>query len=647
MSRRDRGPRAARAAGSGGRAEPGRARARDAVAEAPPSAPPPTGRDPWAWACVAAIVPLLARTIGAPVGEAVAEDFDFLHRTIFTGVGSLLDGGGSTAFWRPVAHQIYYAALGPLIVSQPRVVAALHALLLAAGAVLVYRALRARMSGLAASSAAAFPMFSESTRTIVAWPSQFVDLGLYFFSALALHEASRRRLPTALLAGLLALLCKEVAVVTLLLLPWMPGVRAPSERRRWLLACLALLVVWGGAYLGVREAAHLALPHGIEQGGAAASWVAKLAWAFTGSIRALMSLAFAPGAADALALILILAGTGVLVFAVLALPAARARLAARRGWIAWGLGWFTLATTTLAPIHPLWQPNRSHFGATGVGVASAVALEAVHPWAPVALAAGRLALLALAPPPARTISEEAPETGAFMDFARLSRLQRFMSETRGGLVRRYPQAPPHSSVVAMNLPRGLIYALGGDRAAQVWYRDTTVRIVNFTRLAEDSTLHMVAGVQFQPRGAKQVVILSPDAMRAQDRGYRALREGRWEAAIAALAHADSLDPDTTHEVFHGNNAGYRSLAFLRLGRVPEAEREARRALELDDRDKNANRVLCSTLAMQGRLEDATAVLVRMESLYAGEPWLVALRASIEDARRERSGGGPAPGSPIR
>ena len=588
-----------------------------------------------------AIVPLLARTIGAPVGEAVAEDFDFLHRTMFTGVGSLLDGGGSTAFWRPVAFQLYYATLGPLIVSHPRLVAALHILLLAAAALLMYRALRPRMSGVTACVAATFPAFSESTRTMLGWSAQFSDVGVAFFSAVALHQASRRRLPTALLAGLLALLCKEVAVVTLLLLPWMPGVVAAGDRRRWLVATGALLAVWGGAYLWVRQAAQLELPHGIETS-AGASLVAKLAWALTGSIRALMSLAFAPGAADTIALVLVLAVTGSLVFAVLALPAARARLDARRDWIAWGLGWFVLATTTLAPIHPLWQPNRSHFGATGAGVASAVALEAVHPWAPLALAAGRLTLLALAPPPARTIAEEPPETGAFMDFAQLSRLQRFMAETRTALAREFPDVSPATNLVTMNLPRGLIYALGGDRAAQVWYRDSTLRTVPFTRLAADSTMPMLAGVQYQLRAATQVVLLSPAAMREQDRGYRRLRDQHWLAGLAALARADSLEPDTSHRVFHGNNAGYRSLALLRLYRLDEAEREARKAIELDDRDKNGHGTLATVLLAKGRIAEATAAVARAELLFAGEPWLDQLRAAVDRERRSAAPNPPRP-----
>src|SRR5207247_4738644 len=89
------------------------------AAPAPVEPPPPLWRDPWALVSVLSVLPLLARCIGAPLGEAVAEDFDFLRRSLLSGMGSLVDGGGSTAFWRPLAHQVYYAALGPLIVAHP------------------------------------------------------------------------------------------------------------------------------------------------------------------------------------------------------------------------------------------------------------------------------------------------------------------------------------------------------------------------------------------------------------------------------------------------------------------------------------------------------------------------------------------------
>ncbi len=634
MSPSDRGAGPARTGGARAAGRRGRGAKRAALA-APVRvhAPAPrTARDPWAWASVLAIVPLLARCIGAPLGEAVAEDFDFLHRTLFSGMGSLLDGGGSTAFWRPVAHQLYYAALGPVIVGSPRVVAALHVLLLAAGGLLVYRTLRPHMSGFAAFAAATFPMFSESTRTLVSWPSQFVDVGLYFFSALALREASRRRLPTALAAALIALFCKEVGVVTLLMLPWLPSVLDRPERRRWLLGSGAVLALWATAYVAVRNSAHLALPHGIEHEAAGAPWQTRIAWALNGSVRALGSLALKPGAGDTAALVVFASLVAVVAFAVIASPAVRVRFAARRGWIGWGLAWFTLATATLVPIHPLWQPNRSQFGATGAGIVAALSLEAVHPAAAGALVLGRLGLLLMSPPAATTISEAAPETGAFMDFVHLSRLQRFMNETRSELARRYPSAAQHSNLMVMNLPRSLSYALGGDRAAQVWYRDTTLRTVSFTRLVADSALPMIAAVQYQPRGNPQIVLVSPDAMRAQDQGFRHIRAQRWGAGIQSLARADSLEPDASLTVFHGNNAGYRSLALLQLGRFTEAEREARRALTLYDRDDNARRVLGLVLIQLGRLDEAEAHVLRMERAYGDVPWVQDLRARLAAAR---------------
>ena len=607
------------------------------AAVAAPGIAPPVWRDPWALATVLATLPLLARCAGAPLGEAVAEDFDFLRRSLFLGVGSLLDGGGSTAFWRPLAHQLYYAGLGPLIVAHPRAVAALHLLLLAAGSLLVFRALRPHLGGPAACVAATFPMLSESTRTLVSWPSQFVDVGLYFFSAVALHATARRRLPAALAATLLALLCKELAVVTALLLACFPDGRDAATRRRWAIALGALVVVWAGAYLAVRSAAGLHLPHGIEQNTklAATSWLMRMSWAIGGSVRALASLPLASAPEDPLAIAL---AAGLLIALGLrcAASSVRARLRARGAWIAWGGAWFAAGALALTPIFPLWQPNRAQFASTGAGVAAATALEAAHPGLAAALVVGRGALLFLAPGAATTISEDAPDLGAFMDFARLTRLQRFMALTRTALHQRYPEAPPRAHVVEMNLPRGLIYAFGGDRAVQVWYRDTTLSMVNYARLNHDSTLSMVAGVQFQPNVAPQIVLLSPDAMRAQDRAFRQISAGHWAAGFAPLALADSLTPDPGYVVFHGDNAGYRAFALLQLNRYPEAEAEARRSLALNPTGRNGLLVLGSLLGMRGQFDEALEKVDHLLRLEPGEASAQRLRAAIlakRDAER--------------
>jgi hypothetical protein len=166
----------------------------------------------------------LVLALGAPLGEPVAEDFDFIHAARFEPF-SLLDGGGSHAFWRPIPHQIYYAALSPLLLSHPGTVVAVHVVLLACSAWLVHRTMRLWMPAPWAAAVATFPMLSESTRTLIAWPTHFVDVGLLLFSAIALHEASRARSWSALPALLCALLCKEVAVIVALLMPAVAAAR--------------------------------------------------------------------------------------------------------------------------------------------------------------------------------------------------------------------------------------------------------------------------------------------------------------------------------------------------------------------------------------------------------------------------------------
>src|SRR5262249_12161957 len=117
---------------------PGSARAPVPPALAPA---PPLWRDPWGWACALAVIPVVVHSLGARLGEPVAEVFDLLHVALFAPF-TLLDGGGSNAFWRPIPHQIYYRLLGPVILGRPGLLATLHVVFLALATVLLYRAFR-------------------------------------------------------------------------------------------------------------------------------------------------------------------------------------------------------------------------------------------------------------------------------------------------------------------------------------------------------------------------------------------------------------------------------------------------------------------------------------------------------------------------
>jgi tetratricopeptide (TPR) repeat protein len=594
--------------------------ARMTAAAAGPRPAPAPWRDPWAWASVLAVLPLLLRSLGAPLGEAVAEDFDFLNRSLLQGMGTLLDGGASQAFWRPIPHQLYYAALGRLIVGHPGAVAALHVLLLALGALLLYRALRPSWSGPMAAAAAAFPLLAESTRTLVSWPSQFVDVGLFLFSALALHEAARRRLPTSLAALLAALLCKELAVVTAAFLPLLPlpVLHRRRVRLRWALAAGLVVAAWAAAYLWVRHTAGLSLPHHLETDPAllATPLAARFAWALRGSARAIMSLDLVAGPRDTWAAVAVLA---VLVLAAgfaFGSRAARARLRRTAPWSLWGLGWFLAASAVLGTIFPIWQPNRSQFGSVGLGIAAVALLSAARPWLVAALLAARLALLALAPGPARTVSTEPPATGAFMDFPHLSRLQRLMREVRLALRGRYPALPGGSRVVQHNLPHAAEYAFGGDRALRVWYRDPTLRWVRFDAFRADPGMEAAAIVEFQPGRAREIALVEPAAMRAQLDGYRRLSSGDWNGAVTALDRAEALQRDTLAVVFRAYAASRRALCLGQLGQLERAEEQARAALALDPADPN-NRFILATVLAQARRDQAA--LAELDSVLVTTP----------------------------
>lgn len=574
-------------------------------------------RDPWAWLTVCAIAPLVQRMAGAPWGEPVAEDFDFLHHALILGMGSLLDGGGSSAFWRPIPHQLYYALLGPLIVAAPALVTVLHLALLACGALLIYRTLRLSWSGPLACAAAAFTLGAESTRTIASWPTQFVDLGLFVASVIAIHEAARRRWPGALVALGAALLCKEVAIVTGVLLPFVPGAaRTGRERLRLALGAGAVLAVWGMASLAIRRVAHLELPQRIAQSPEAvsATLAAKLQWAFAGSLKALASLPIVPSRDDAPVVI----AASIVLLAALAWLVLRADAGARfarvRPWCAWGAVWFALATMTLVPIYPSWQPNRSQFGSAGFGMAAIGVSGAAHPALAAALTALRLVTLQRAPGATTVVRDQAAESGAFMDYARLTRLQHFMRATRQCLRQRWPKLPPGAVVVQQNLPHGVEYAFGGSHALQVWYRDPTLEWLRFDTFRADLARPVWTILAAAAGHEPPVAVVEPDAMRALFRAQTLVRSERFDELLPVLAHADSLQTDREAVSYWVTSGGMRGYAYARTGRAPEAEALVRPLIALDPDDLTTRQVLALALAEQHRLPEALAELDTLRNL---------------------------------
>jgi hypothetical protein len=117
-------------------------------------------RDPWALASLVSVAVLFLHALGAPLGEPVAEDFDFL-RYANSASFSWWDGGGSASFWRPVAQQLYFRLLGGLLLTHPAWVVFVHVVLLMIATLAIYRALRAAWSPPWAAFAASFSSLSE------------------------------------------------------------------------------------------------------------------------------------------------------------------------------------------------------------------------------------------------------------------------------------------------------------------------------------------------------------------------------------------------------------------------------------------------------------------------------------------------------
>lgn len=604
-------------------------------------------RDPWAWAVVLAVLPLALKLAGAPVGEPVAEDFDFLRHALLTGERSLLDGGGSLSFWRPLAHQIYYLALGPLILRAPAAVAMIHAAFLVGGALLLYGALRRHWPPHAAAAAAAFPLLAESTRTLIAWPTQFVDLGLFFFSALALHERAAGRRPSALLALLAALLCKEVALVTGFLMALWPGDSNRRARAGWLIGSGAVMVAWALTLVWVRASAGLTLPHGLENDPRllAVPLTERLWWAAWNSLRGVVSLALRPERRDALAAFGVAAIAALVLLAFARRPEARGRLKPALPWALWGIVWFALASATLATIFPLWQPNRSQFGSVGLGIAVVALLGAAGPLLVAALAALRVALLLLAPGPVATIENDPPERGAFMDFERLSRLQRLMREIRTALHARYPSLPAGSSIAQNNLPRAAEYALGGSHALQVWYRDTTLRWVRFADFERRVGPEPVALVSFEPEQRVQISLVEPAAARALGEAVALSGALRFPEALTWAARAESALSDTNARVVRSSAAAVRASAFAGTGRIAEAEAEAARSIRLYRRNFDASLLLGAIRLSQGRRPEAAALFDVALAARPGDSLATALRNRVR-ASPGGAGGGRPGASPI-
>jgi len=591
------------------------------VAEAPPeldSTPPPTWRDAWAWLSLVAVVLVIVQVRGAALAEPVLDDILHLRYLILGRHFDLLDGGGVPYYWRPLAKQIYFTLLGPVLITRPTWVAGLHVVALGAMTLLLYRALRATWPGGWAAAAASFAVLHESTRMFVAWPSNFQDLGAMLFGALAVHEVSRRRLPTALAALAASLLCKEVGVVIAVLLPFVPRRGGTTWRERFTIGggAAATVLVWGALYA-------TAIRHGVlmpkdapgSEHTFAVPWLVRYAWVLQRTLGGAFNLGVAGAWGPFGGLALVAIGiAAVIVFA--ASGRARARLRAALPWTAWGALWCLGASATLPAIFPGWASYRGVPATAGLGLAVAGLAGVAHPVLLVGLVAVRAALFMMASPPATVITALPPAADVVIDFPMLSRLQLVLRETRVALQHGVP-VPPHGSRVCLHyLPRLAEYAMKGDASLQSWYRDTTLAWVGYSDFRADTTLPIVAVVEYQPEMTPSVALVDPGAMRGLFAATHHLEAGDTPAALGDLDRALAEQRDEGARVFLGTVTSKRAVCLLELGPPDAAERDSARALAIWPDNLDSRYVIASVLAGRGQFTEAEA---QLDTLLAANP----------------------------
>jgi hypothetical protein len=582
---------------------------------------------------VLAVAPLVVHSLGARLGEPVADDFACLHRAQFTRGLSLFDGYGSAFYWRPLSRQLYFKLLAPLMLPQPAWIAALHVVLLALMALLLYRALRAQLGGPRAALAASFPLLMESTRMLVAWPSNFQDLGAMLFAALAIHEAAAARLVPTLAALLASLLCKELAAPVALLLPWLPAA-APRDRRRWL-ACIAATVgAWAIAYALVHRSAGLAWPHPAAGAAPDAAWPVRYLWAWLNAARAAMSLPVRASGLDAFAGAALLLAAFAVAAQATGAPG-RARLSRALPWAGWGSAWFAAGTLSLAATYPDWLAYRGAFASIGLGVALAALAGAAHPLIAGALLAARLVLFALSPGPPARVSQVAEERGAQLDFPKLARLERLVGDTRHALRARFSTFPAGGNVGIYHLPYMSEYAFGGADALQVWYRDSTLRWVRSSEFLLHPEIRLETIVEFEPVGEPLVVLVEPEAMREMAGAIEAAGRHEWAVSLARLDRADSLQP-VFARAFAGQVAGVRAFSLAYMERLDDAEREGRRSIGLLVGNPYGHLALGVVAYSRGHLAEADAEVDTILFAEPTYPPAFKLRALIHAAAEKRS-----------
>ncbi len=514
----------------------------------------------------AAFVVLAWSLRGAPLGTPVADDFEFLSRSLFGG-GGLLGSMGATYYWRPLSRQLWFPLVTPLLLAAPWVVAAIHVAILVAIAFVLARLARRWVGAAGAALVGAAVLATAPARVLITWPSGIQHLLAMLGIALAAHEALAGRRWSAALAALAAAVSHELGVLAFGFVA-IGGFANRRGRAAWL--DVALAAALAGAYAAGYRAA---LAHGVRlPGNGPFPSVAAAAHAFRLGTRAAFNAETLPaewGRAAVLATE-VLAAAGALVLA--SRRRADLRRVAPAVGVALAIGWAGLLP--LASLLPDWNAWRAFVPALALVFAVTLVAAGAHPGLGLALVAVRLVALGAAEPAPTEVNGKAPPAVSDLSFARLTRMQRVVAATAEVVRREEPRRGPRLAYIG--LPEMTMNGLRGGLAARVWTRDTSVTFVAIesANSGPDSTDLVVS---YDTRAGRPLAFeMLPDARRDWTLGHEASDAGRLEEArerfLRALAEQSPQSPSLSANVLQ--NLAAIELSYGHLDAADSLNREA-------------------------------------------------------------------------
>jgi hypothetical protein len=189
-----------------------------------------------------------------------------------------------------------------------------------------------------------------------------------------------------------------------------------------------------------------------------------------------------------------------------------------------------------------------------------------------------------------------------------------------------------------HLPFLTRHALAGDRALQVWYRDTTLRWIGFEDFRRAPTTPVAAFVEFQPDERHPLALVDGAAMRGLLEASEHMRLSAWNDAIGTLARAEAAQHDSGAVVFLGTLASKRAVCLSALGRPGEAEQSARRGLELWSGNPDSRYTLAELRFAEGAHARAETLLIEQLRLHPTDAGSIELLDRVRRdwlARRQR------------